>query len=155
MRVTKQVRDWQEDMKMCEKASPEPWRVEQLEYMGNRGMIQETVIDGVTSEIYNEEDARFISEARQALPYWLQQYAVWKVKAHEAEFREKKLREAIEEALSWTWDCAEGNMLEVSSILHSSLYPEEGTPQVKPLNNEDMQASQAFINRAMKEEEAK
>lgn len=69
-----------------------------------------------------------------------------------AEAREKKLREAIEEALSWTWDCAEGNMLEVSSILHSSLYPEEGTPQVKPLNNEDMKASQAFINRAMRED---
>ncbi|MNO32218.1 hypothetical protein D3C76_222020 [compost metagenome] len=153
--MTKQVRDWQEDMKMCEKASPEPWRVEQLEYMGNRGMIQETVIDGVTSEIYNEEDARFIAEAREALPHWLQQYAAEKeradkleernkalmaavtadangtfrcveeARAEAAETREKKLREAIEEALSWTWDCAEGNMLEVRDILTASLYPKE------------------------------
>lgn len=120
--MTKQVRDWQEDMKMCEKASPEPWSVDQLEYMGNRGMVQETVIDGVTSEIYNEEDARFISEARQALPYWLQQYAVWKVKAHEAEFREKKLREALETAIPEVFT---GVVRRQLKDLLASLYPEE------------------------------
>lgn len=46
-------------------------------------------------------------------------------RAKAAEDREKKLREAIEEALSWTWGHAEENMLEVRSILRSSLYPEE------------------------------
>lgn len=134
--MAKQVRDWQEDMKMCEKASPEPWRVEQLEYMGNRGMIQETVIDGVTSEIYNEEDARFIAEAREALPHWLQQYAVWKakayeaeVKAHEAESREKKFRELINDAIGSMVMLSNPENKHVKRILegYTSLYPKEET----------------------------
>lgn len=47
----------------------------------------------------------------------------------EVEAREKKLHEAIEEALSWTWNCGENNMTEVIAILRGvlvSLYPEEG-----------------------------
>lgn len=141
MRVTKQVRDWKEDMELVE-AYKHAQTLHNWPYP--RKLSWENNLPEPTELI---------------LEYWLQQYAIWKakayeaeVKAHEAEAREKKLREAIEEALSWTWDCAEGNMLEVISILHSSLYPEEGTPQVKPLNNEDMKASQDFINRAMRED---
>lgn len=144
--MTKQVREWQEDMKMCEKASPEPWRVEQLEYMGNRGMVQETVIDGVTSEIYNEEDARFIAEAREALPYWLQQYAaekargdkldqrnivllganqMYQVDLAECLGREKKLREAIEDRIRGCITIADYNHADALEKLLASLYPKE------------------------------
>lgn len=137
--MTKHVRDWQEDMKMCEKASPEPWRVEQLEYMGNRGMVQETVIDGVTSEIYNEEDARFIAEAREALPYWLQQYAAEKERADKLQTelseyteanwkafeREKKLREAIEEEINCHILLGTYKRADELRELLVSLYPKE------------------------------
>lgn len=60
----------------------------------------------------------------------------WEAKAEKlarelaaAEAREKKLREAIEEALSWTLNCGEYTMTEVIAILRgvlASLYPEEG-----------------------------
>lgn len=66
--------------------------------------------------------------------------------------REKKLREGIEKAMD---HIGRGNYNRAFYCLEEVFYPEEGTPQIKPLNNEDMQASQAFINRAMKEEEAK
>lgn len=135
--MTKQVRDWQDDMKMCEKASPEPWCVEQLEYMGNRGMVQETVIEGVTSEIYNEEDARFIAEAREALPYWLIEIkALCEVNQQKQreifnlQIREKKLREAINEAIKeyGEWNdksAAAGIMATILAEVRSSLYPKE------------------------------
>ncbi|MGR8997339.1 hypothetical protein ACP3UH_31305, partial [Klebsiella pneumoniae] len=103
---TKQGRDWQKDMEMCEKASPAPWKIDLLEYMGNRGLVHETVIDGVTSEIYNEEDAEFIAESREALPYWLEvnhlkQRKILSLRARlsAAKEREKKLREAIEQTI--------------------------------------------------------
>jgi len=71
----------------------------------------------------NNRDAfvEFAYFAMDALPYWLQQYAVWKakayeaeVKAHEAESREKKLKEAIETAIKEkaVWGDA-GNALDV------------------------------------------
>lgn len=71
--------------------------------------------------------------------HWLQQYAIWKakayeaeVKAHEAEFREKKLKEAIETAIKEkaVWGDA-GNALDVVvrylSDTLSILYPKEAT----------------------------
>lgn len=48
-----------------------------------------------------------------------------------AEAREKKLREAIEQALSWTWDCGENNMFEVISILQSAIHPLEKEGETK------------------------
>jgi len=73
------------------------------------------------------------------LRYWKGQYAAEKERADKLQVelseyteshwkafdREKKLREAIEEALSWTWGCGENNMTEVKSILQSSIYPLE------------------------------
>lgn len=127
--MTKQVRDWQGDMEMCEQSKANGFS------------------DGLS----------FLTILPEIGIYWLQQYAVWKVKAHEAESREKKLREALETAIKEkaVWGDA-GNALDVVvrylGDTLASLYPEEGTPQIKPLNNEDMQASQAFINRAMRED---
>lgn len=65
------------------------------------------------------------------LEYWLQQYAVWKakayeaeVKAHEAESREKKLREGIEKAMD---HIGRGNYNRAFYCLEEVFYPEEGT----------------------------
>lgn len=84
----------------------------------------------------NNRDAfvGFAYFAMDALPYWLQQYAVWKakayeaeVKAHEAESREKKLREAIEEVLrdAFKWENPYEGYNDLQKVL-ASLYPEEG-----------------------------
>ncbi|MBW4083602.1 hypothetical protein [Paenibacillus sp. S150] len=51
--------------------------------------------------------------------------------AKSAEAREQRLKDAVTEALSWTWDCAEGNMLEVREALSkvlSTLYPDTPAP---------------------------
>lgn len=78
----------------------------------------------------NNRDAfvEFAYFAMDALPYWLQQYAIWKakayeaeVKAHEAESREKKLKEAIEGMMPGMWD---GMRVHFEVVL-ASLYPEE------------------------------
>lgn len=135
--MTKQVRDWQEDKNELD-LFMDGW------FPGGASNTRDAVL-------------AFFYFAKEALPYYHQQYAAEKeradkleernkaliaavtadangtfrcveeARAEAAETREKKLRKAIEEALSWTWDCAEGNMLEVRDILTASLYPEEET----------------------------
>lgn len=89
-----------------------------------------------------------LAETPEMPLYWLQQYAA-------AETREKKLREAIEDRIRGCITIADYNHADALKKLLASLYPEEETPQIKRLNDKDMQASQAFIDRHMKEEEAK
>ncbi|MEK3674624.1 hypothetical protein [Paenibacillus sp. FSL R10-2771] len=55
-----------------------------------------------------------------ALPYWLQE-------AKERGEREQRLKEAIENALKWTWYHSEANMVEIDTVLNDildTLYPD-------------------------------
>ena len=69
--MTKQVRDWQGDMEMCEKSKANGFS------------------DGLS----------FLTILPEIGIYWLQQYAAEKARAEAAETREKKLREGIEKAM--------------------------------------------------------
>lgn len=136
--MTKQgeVRDWLKDMELCEKYSDEIWSaLPDGSLFIRKGNQLTTYWDS------GRENA--VKEYRQALPYWLQQYAAEKEHADtllganqmyqfelaESLGREAKLREAIEEALSWALNCGEYTVAEVIAILRGvleSLYSEEG-----------------------------
>lgn len=118
-----QVRDWQKDMELCQQLNQwyeNPWEAGQED--GSRVIeIYEIIPEepcNFVAECDNDLTTNFIMESRQALPYWLQQYAAekeradrlyremedveaWKEEAAiqaqfylESEAREKKLREA-------------------------------------------------------------
>ncbi|HBS44698.1 MAG TPA: hypothetical protein DEA91_10015, partial [Paenibacillus sp.] len=91
------------------------------------------------------EDAKFAAKAHAALPYWLQEakelqeivsgrgrellrlrsllgglndeLTATEDHADAAEQRERQLKEAIEEALKWTWYHGEANMTEIDTVL--------------------------------------
>ncbi|MEK5178235.1 hypothetical protein [Paenibacillus odorifer] len=57
--------------------------------------------------------------------YWLQE-------AKERGERERQLKEAIEEALKWTWYHGEANMVEIDTVLNdilATLYPDTPAPK--------------------------
>lgn len=150
-------RVWHKDMELCQSLNDwyeGEWQAGQED--GSRIIeIYEIVPDepfNFVAECDSDLTTNFIMESRKALPYWLQQYAAEKERADKEagqaelwreyvrksnleleaeEAREKKLREAIEEALSWTWDCGENNMTEVISILRSAIYPLEKEGEAK------------------------
>lgn len=104
-------RDWQKDWQMCEKATPAPWL-----YAGQRRFDPARWSKGgftlhcVTVEHPNgrweavftktAEDAHFIAQAREALPYWLQ-----RVKELEERLRQLEGRKC--ETCRW-WKTVEG-----------------------------------------------
>ncbi|MEC4569330.1 hypothetical protein L8C07_25625 [Paenibacillus sp. CMAA1739] len=91
--MTDKQRNWQEDMKMCHKATPGPWVIVTddfgeddvcyvpTELKSRNGMRVVSYEGGFVPihDIWNAEqlydNARLIAESREALPYWLQQYA--------------------------------------------------------------------------------
>jgi len=82
------MRNWARDWELCQKATSGPWKWSKWSSKdeGYTGMVyyengHEVSLMGVGSEcdddydIYiKESDARFIAEAREALPYWLRRY---------------------------------------------------------------------------------
>lgn len=64
------VRDWERDWEMCERASPGPW-----EFFA-AGPCLSSPSGDVVQHFWGarEEDIKFITEAREALPYWLKAY---------------------------------------------------------------------------------
>ncbi|WP_339245861.1 hypothetical protein NST58_01650 [Paenibacillus sp. FSL R10-2796] len=129
-------RDWQKDMEMCEAATKGPW-------IAKSWTVPKDDQYNITSEHDNSElytawqgtrypggpevseyqaklNAIFAAESRTALPYWIQE-------AKERGEREQQLKEAIEEALKWTWYHGEANMTEIDAVLNdilSTLYPD-------------------------------
>lgn len=96
--MTKQVRDWNKDMELCERMQRnEGWSVRDQ-----------------------------IAEQPQMSIYWLQQYVAEKERADEAEAQEKKLREAIEEVLrdATKWENPYEGYNDLQKVL-GSLYPKE------------------------------
>ncbi|MEK4355172.1 hypothetical protein MKX41_30755 [Paenibacillus sp. FSL R5-0475] len=121
------------------------------------------------AECENELVVDFIMTAHEALPYWLQEaktlqeiasgrgrevlrlrsllgglndeLTATEARADAAEQRERQLKEAIEEALKWTWYHGEANMTEIDAVLNdilATLYPDtpEPTPEIttKPID---------------------
>lgn len=74
-------RDWQKDMEICKKATPGPWWVDVGKIL-NPCSIALGHSDEFNTEVYiclgtsavadAIDDAEFIAESREALPYWLQ-----------------------------------------------------------------------------------
>lgn len=78
-------RNWQEDWEICKSVTPGPWKV--CEAQDGCGLVwsvpadfpvattnTDSESDGIVSSKKRKlEDAGFIAEAREALPYWLQQ----------------------------------------------------------------------------------
>lgn len=108
-------RDWEKDWKLCQCATPGPWEVElvtpsppgkiehfEREWICECGSVWEDgvqlvyVFPRVEVEVATslKDDAEFIANSREALPYWLQQ-------ARKLEEENRKLREAIKEAYKY------------------------------------------------------
>jgi hypothetical protein len=87
-------RDWQGDWELCEKATPGPLSI-LPPYPTEYGIEWEVATEqgkGIwVAHCQGEHDARFIAEAREALPYWLQ-------RVKELEVKVKELEENFEEA---------------------------------------------------------
>lgn len=87
-------RDAEKDLAMCEAATLGPWEWEELNrfIMGGDTVVASVVGgDEVTGPyVYlADNDARFITEAREALPYWIQ-------RAVAAEAEAQRFRAALE-----------------------------------------------------------
>lgn len=67
------VRDWQADWEMCERATPGPYGYDFIQYPGPNGQVEEYTII-TPSGVLREAEAFLCSEAREALPYWLEEY---------------------------------------------------------------------------------
>ncbi|WP_318626909.1 hypothetical protein [Paenibacillus polymyxa] len=69
--MTDKPRNWQEDMKLCQKAT------DGLDMIRGEKQVftQCGFEDQRVADFEKEDDAIFMIEAREALPYWLQQYA--------------------------------------------------------------------------------
>lgn len=66
--MTKPARDWAKDWEICERATPGPWKHEDRFYIRVPGVLQSLAVLNWDEE----RNGRFIAEAREALPYWLQ-----------------------------------------------------------------------------------
>jgi len=88
------LRNWQKDWELCEKATPGPWDTHDGDIFDDGLRVFEESDGGtVASQLY-EEDAQFIAEAREALPYWLTKY-------RELEKESAAIREAVKYLLPY------------------------------------------------------
>ncbi|ASA20925.1 hypothetical protein [Paenibacillus donghaensis] len=156
--MTQTPRDWQKDMEMCEAATRGPWKVfkgvsetligtayDHTQMKGPDSIVGHAISAHGDYVYIRENDAKLLAEARTALPYWLQEakiykqsyeatltaYTAEKARAEAAEAREQRLKEAIENALKWTWCSSEANMSEIDTVLNdilSTLYPDTPAP---------------------------
>ncbi|MEC0233574.1 hypothetical protein P4H71_04290 [Paenibacillus kribbensis] len=127
-------RNWQEDMKLCQKATRGPWR----EFQDSDGHCIGTVdihpqlkahapvVTLATSvrgkSIYiSQNDTDFILAAREALPYWLQQVMKLEKELEESELvnwmRECKLATERHEAASRDRDAVYKKLNEAESLI--------------------------------------
>ncbi|MNH66494.1 hypothetical protein D3C73_185250 [compost metagenome] len=131
--MTKQVRNWKEDMEGCQGLPPTPWQwieTDTLEWIedANKKLVfggEISFWDWIGGNVNLEKLFRFFITAPEALPYWLQQYAVEKERADKAEACEQKLREAVEELLSIFDDNGSWHMVEVENGFSYNLSPSD------------------------------
>lgn len=98
-------RDWQKDIEMCDAVKDSKWLTleSSATAVWQRG--------GLMSTIWEGPDAEALQQHKEALPYWLQEFAIWKGKAYEAEVKvaAEKVRE----------DAAEDRIKELERELNS------------------------------------
>jgi hypothetical protein len=117
------ARDWQKDMEMCDAATGGPYGYEGIDrpWYGAGGTIKEYHIS-TPSGLFGEEEVKLCSEARTALPYWLQE-------AKERGEREQRLKEEIEASIPLLEAAGlNGRAASLKSLL-STLYPDTPAPK--------------------------
>ncbi|MNW49054.1 hypothetical protein D3C74_264560 [compost metagenome] len=73
--MSRDTRDWQKDMELCSAATDGLDMVQ-----GETQVFTQFAVEDINvADFIKEEDAIFFIESREALPYWLQQYANMKV----------------------------------------------------------------------------
>ncbi|MFO8060252.1 MAG: hypothetical protein R6U70_06315 [Bacillota bacterium] len=84
------MRKADEDLKVCERATPGPWPVVLSSTVQGRAGIEGEVLDAEadSESLMREEDAQFVSVAREALPWWIR-------RAQELEEENEEMRERI------------------------------------------------------------
>ncbi|WP_264453502.1 hypothetical protein [Paenibacillus polymyxa] len=100
--MTDKPRNWQEDMNLCQKATPGPWNIVTDDFGEDNVCYVPTELHAQNGtkiisyeggfvpihEIWSAEqlhaNAQLISESRQALPYWLQEVQKEKERAGQA-----------------------------------------------------------------------
>lgn len=91
----KTSRDWKKDMDMCEAATDGPWYSRKAKTSSSPGwydVLSKPWLDIVAELVDVEANAKLMSEARTALPYWLQE-------AKERGRRERILKETLEHCI--------------------------------------------------------
>jgi hypothetical protein len=81
------MRNWQEDMELCENATPGPWKAGNVEnqiYDADKKEVCFVTIHGASMQ--GRRNIPFIAESREALPYWLTAYL--EIEAQAAAMRE-------------------------------------------------------------------
>ncbi|MCF2717855.1 hypothetical protein LWE69_11760 [Paenibacillus sp. UKAQ_18] len=117
--MTDKARNWQEDMKLCQKATAGLDMIRgEKEVFTQCGFEDQRVAD-----FEKEDDAIFMIEAREALPYWLQQAKFEKERAmgnyNWAKYEERRSDEATErhEAASRDRDAVYKKLEEAESLI--------------------------------------
>jgi len=107
------LRNWQEDMELCEKATRGPWEIKETQegiecpLCGGEGEVDAVDVDGDGWGVIMqscgigemiENNARFTITAREALPYWLNAYRELEAEAAAMRNRLQKAEAVIEAA---------------------------------------------------------
>lgn len=85
------MRRFGEDLKICERATSAPWPVIRSAGRPGRATLGGGIFDGAadSESLLREEDSRFISVAREALPWWI-------TRAQDLEQENRDLRERMD-----------------------------------------------------------
>jgi hypothetical protein len=118
-------RDWQKDMDLVQgtiKHDAFPaWTEPMLYWLQEAKELQEIVLGR----------GRELLRHRDLLKGLNDELTATQARADAAEQRERQLKEAIEEALKWTWYHGEANMTEIDAVLNdilATLYPDTLAP---------------------------
>jgi len=104
-------RDAQNDLELCNKATPGPWWID-----GNGDIIQ---TKHITRDVWfipkTQEDVKFIAESREALPYWIKRSEALNKMLIKAIFDDRGVKWAYEDCLPEK--CDYDSMFEYSRII--------------------------------------
>lgn len=116
-------RDAKADLEMCEKATPGPWK--QMGHLIRLDELQCKVKRPHDMYVLfiRAEDAEFTAVAREALPYWINE---WRKASEEAE----RLRKALEAAV-YAHDKHETRFICAKALEDPSYVPPDYTPEWK------------------------
>ncbi|OKP81617.1 hypothetical protein A3842_11095 [Paenibacillus sp. P3E] len=76
--MTQTPRDWQNDMEMCDAATPGPWQAIDV---ADGAFVLDAEYNVIAAMVEYTDDTSFAAEARTALPYWIQESKKWREEA--------------------------------------------------------------------------